>query len=78
MSKRTSEYASASDHQPSCLQSGEGQCGRERKGILRRGTAKRFPSAAVSSEGWKKNVLEVRKEEMNLSGQKKRQLWEDE
>ena len=62
---------SASHCQPSCLQSGERQCGREGKGILRRGTAKRFPSATVASEGWKKKVLEVRKEMMNLKGQKR-------
>ena len=62
---------SPSDYQPSCLQSRERQCGKEGKGILRRGTANRFLSATVSSEGWKKNVLEVRKEMMNLKGQEK-------
>ena len=70
-SRRTSKNVSASHCQPSCLQSGERQCGREGKGILRRGTAKRFPSATVASEGWKKKVLEVRKEMMNLKGQKR-------
>ena len=50
-SRRTSKNVSASHCQPSCLQSGERQSGREGKGILRRGTAKRFPSATVSSEG---------------------------
>ena len=70
-SRIISKNVSPSDHQPSCLQSGERQCGKEGKGIRRRGTAKSFPSATVSSDAWKKNVLEVRKEVMNLKGQKK-------